>query len=129
MAGQPAGRGGDDTFTFFPTLRDLLLMEDPLWDNPFADACQGLSAPGGGVHPSFMEPGHSFAPASMGELSCQGPRTAGTGLHPLLTLHPLWPTLVDTYYACIKVCGARFTRTYSCASGMARRLGGEREQR
>ena len=77
MAGQPAGRGGDDTFTFFPTLRDLLLREDPLWDNPFADACQGLSAPGGGVHPSFMEPGHSFAPASMGELSCQGPPDCG----------------------------------------------------
>ena len=104
MAYQPAGCGGEDTFVVFPTLRDLLLMEDPFSDSPFTDSGQGLSMHGA-VHHSFMEPGHSVAPASMGELSCQGPQLGGAGLHPLLTLHPLWPTLVDTYYACIKVRG------------------------
>jgi hypothetical protein len=103
MAYQPAWCGGDDTFVFFPTLRDLLFMDDDPFASGFgADPGQGLSMHGG-AHPSFMEAGHSFAPASMDALSCQGPQLGGAGLHPLLTLHPLWPTLVDTYYACIKV--------------------------
>ena len=100
--------GGEADALFLPALGDLLFMDDPLFDG----ADDGVSAFSSlhevGTHGAalFMDPGHSFAPAASADLSACFHRVGGgggSGIHPFLTMHPLWPKLVDTYYSCVKV--------------------------
>ena len=101
-----------------PPLRDLLfsLDDDELW-------VPGGGG-GGGCGVDLLDPSRAAAPhgADPSQLrlihephAAHGGGGGGAGgglgsLHPgstasLLANHPLWPALVDVYFACIKVCG------------------------
>ncbi len=108
-----------------PPLRDLLFLDDAMWEHDGTDdsaAC--ASALGAGAAASAAGASaamHSFAPAGADVYASRlvAPGDGCSVAHPSMTAHPLWSTLVDVYFACIKVRnarGARRVRACGCAA-------------
>ena len=89
-----------------PPLRDLLYFDTAMWADDHDSQADQLPASGINAGSAAGATAlHSYAPAGA-DIYASRLAASGPVAHPYLTTHPLWSTLVDVYFACVKVSAA-----------------------